>query len=315
MSLLNPFGGQGLAPRKWEVAKQLFDLSHLDVTLRPTERAMHAHEITKSELQPGEYDCVITISGDGLIHEVVNGAFSREDRDEFLEKTTFGFVPAGTANGLVQTILDQHDEVFGILNAAFLIAKGSRIKMDLTEITLEYQPETKLYMFLMMAWALVSDCDINSEVIRCIGSPRFTIWGVYRLMALRNYYGKFSVQGQKILSNKFEEIKTTEEQIDYDVNFKHLCIFNTPWIGKGMKMAPMTTLKDGTNDITLLTSDKSRLQFAKLLILQDDGDYFNGPSSRNPGALSASMGLDYLKTSSWDLKPLRKGTLPEGSTY
>ena len=41
---------------------------------------MHAYDITKSELQPGKYDCVITISGDGLIHEAVNGAFSRDDR-------------------------------------------------------------------------------------------------------------------------------------------------------------------------------------------------------------------------------------------
>ena len=104
MALLNPFGGQGLAPRKWLVAKEIFDLSHIDVTLKHTERAMHAFEITK-ELQPGEYDCVITISGDGLIHEAVNGAFSREDREEFLEKTTFGFVPAGTANGLIASIL------------------------------------------------------------------------------------------------------------------------------------------------------------------------------------------------------------------
>ena len=74
----------------------------------------------------------------------------------------------------------------------------------------------------------------------------------------------------------------------------------------------MTTIADGTNDITLLSSEKSRLQFAKLLILQDDGDYFNGPSSRNPGAISESMGLDYLKASSWSLKPRRKGTPPEG---
>ena len=78
--------------------------------------------------------------------------------------------------------------MFSIMNAAFLVAKGTRVKMDLTEITLEYQPETKLYMFLMMGWAIISDCDINSEVIRCVGPPRFTIWGVYRVLALRNYF-------------------------------------------------------------------------------------------------------------------------------
>ena len=77
LALLNPFGGRGLAPRKWETAKEIFDLCYIDVTLKHTERAMHAHEITNKEIQPGQYDGIITISGDGLIHEAVNGAMSR----------------------------------------------------------------------------------------------------------------------------------------------------------------------------------------------------------------------------------------------
>jgi sphingosine kinase len=150
---------------------------------------MHAYDIMLNELQPGDYDCVVTVSGDGLIHEAVNGVFSRADRDHFLDKTTFGFIPAGTSNGLVASILKQHDEEYGIHQAAFSIAKGSRMKMDLTELTMEYQ-EKKLYMFLSLAWAIIADCDINSEVIRCVGPPRFTIWGVYRLLNIRNYPGR-----------------------------------------------------------------------------------------------------------------------------
>jgi diacylglycerol kinase family enzyme len=73
-----------------------------------------------------------------LIHEAVNGVMSRDDREEFLEKTTFGFIPAGTANGLIASITHENDEDFSIINAAFLIAKGKRTMMDLTEITLEY---------------------------------------------------------------------------------------------------------------------------------------------------------------------------------
>ena len=99
---------------------------------------MHAHEITKTEVQIGQYDGIITISGDGLIHEAVNGAMSRQDRDEFLQKTTFGFIPAGTANGLIKSITDSVDEDFGIHNATFLIIKGKRHMMDLTELTMEY---------------------------------------------------------------------------------------------------------------------------------------------------------------------------------
>jgi len=48
---------------------------------------------------------MLTISGDGLIHESVNGAMSRPDKDELLESLTFGFIPAGTANGLHKSVM------------------------------------------------------------------------------------------------------------------------------------------------------------------------------------------------------------------
>ena len=77
----------------------------------------------------------------------------------------------------------------------------------------------------------------------------------------------------------------------------------------------MSKINDGTNDITMITSDKSRSQFAKCFIFQDEGDYFDGPRSRNPGQISPSLGMDYLKASEWKLEPERKGTVPEGSEF
>ena len=69
------------------------------------------------------------------------------------------------------------------------------MKMDLTELNLEYQPGEKLYMFLMFAWAYVSDVDINSETIRWAGSARFSMWGLYRIMAIRKYAGTITFTG------------------------------------------------------------------------------------------------------------------------
>ena len=57
-----------------------------------------------------EFDGIVTISGDGLIHEVVNGIMRRQDYKEFLEKVTIGFIPGGTANGLVKSVLDEGGE-------------------------------------------------------------------------------------------------------------------------------------------------------------------------------------------------------------
>ena len=70
--------------------------------------------------------------------------------------------------------------------------------MDLTELELEYQPNEKLYMFLSLAWAYISDCDINSEALRWAGSARFDLWGAYRIMAVRDYRGSFKFKGEKI---------------------------------------------------------------------------------------------------------------------
>lgn len=35
---------------------------------------MHGYDIVSS-IEPGEYDGIVTVSGDGLLHEVVNALF------------------------------------------------------------------------------------------------------------------------------------------------------------------------------------------------------------------------------------------------
>jgi hypothetical protein len=63
---------------------------------------------------------------------------SRPDKDEFLSQVTFGFIPAGTGNGLHKSVKDQHEENHGIHVAAFAVCKGRKKNMDLTELELEY---------------------------------------------------------------------------------------------------------------------------------------------------------------------------------
>lgn len=93
----------------------------------------------------------------------------------------FGPIPGGTSNGLVKSILDQFGENYGVQEAAYLIARGRKMKMDLMEIEGEYE-EKKIFCFLMIAWAVIADIDINSEVFRCCGDSRYTVYGVYRAL-------------------------------------------------------------------------------------------------------------------------------------
>lgn len=165
-----------------------------------TERAGHAYDLVHFDLKPGDFDGIVTVSGDGLIHEVVNGLYRRADALTIMATTAIGFIPGGSANGLVKAVLDYSGEEFSVENAAFVAAKGRVTKMDLTEIEGEYQKE-KIYSFLSTFWGILADCDINSEVLRCIGSARFTIWGIYRVLCLKTYLGSLFFTGQRI-SNK-----------------------------------------------------------------------------------------------------------------
>ena len=55
----------------------MLEKAYIDLKVMLTERAQHAHEICHSELKPDDYDSIVTVSGDGLIFEVVNGFLTR----------------------------------------------------------------------------------------------------------------------------------------------------------------------------------------------------------------------------------------------
>ena len=118
-----------------------------------------------------------------------------------MASTAIGFIPGGSANGLVKAVLDYAGEEYSIENAAFVCAKGRIARMDLTEIEAEYEKH-KIYSFLSTFWGVIADCDINSEVLRWMGSARFTVWGVYRVFCPLNYLGSILFTGQKVGSKQ-----------------------------------------------------------------------------------------------------------------
>ncbi len=152
----------------------------------------------------------MTVSGDGLLHEVINGLMIRPDWSEFKEKITVGGIPGGTGNGLVKALLHHQNENHGIDEAAWLVIRGKRAYMDLTELKLEYQVQP-IYSFLSVAWAVIADCDLNSEVLRCLGSVRFTIWGVWRCLALLRYQASLTCSGTSVRNRNGQRYIESED--------------------------------------------------------------------------------------------------------
>ena len=148
----------------------------------------------------------MTVSGDGLIHEIVNGLMRRSDwerkvevegkgRVRFKDILTIGAIPGGTGNGFIKSLLYKGNEDYDVTVAAFRVLKQRAVEVDLTEFTMEYQPHEKVYSFLSFAWSIFADIDIGSEVIRCCGPARFHIWGALRVFFTRDYFASLRYVG------------------------------------------------------------------------------------------------------------------------
>ncbi|KAG9318886.1 ATP-NAD kinase-like domain-containing protein [Chiua virens] len=167
--LINPYGGPGKARQIF--AQQVEPILRaagctLDVTL--TTRAGHAMEIVQNiDLT---YDALVVVSGDGLIHEVMNG-LAKHATPEKAFSIPIAPIPAGSGNGLSLNILGLHDGLDPCA-AALNVLKGQPMKVDLFSFT---QGNQKRVSFMSQTVGLMADVDIETEHLRWMGDLRFVL--------------------------------------------------------------------------------------------------------------------------------------------
>ncbi|XP_047384162.1 sphingosine kinase 2 isoform X3 [Sciurus carolinensis] len=158
-----------------------------------TERQNHARELVQG-LSLSEWDGIVTLSGDGLLFEVLNGLLDRPDWEEAV-KMPVGILPCGSGNALAGAV-NRHggfEPALGLdllLNCSLLLCRGGGHPLDLLSVTLA--SGSRCFSFLSVAWGFVSDVDIQSERFRALGSARFTLGTVLGLAALHTYRGRLS---------------------------------------------------------------------------------------------------------------------------
>ncbi|XP_068785280.1 sphingosine kinase 2 [Struthio camelus] len=192
--LLNPFGGRGRALR-WCRSHVLPMLAEAGVAfnLVQTERANHARELVTG-ISLAEWDGIVTLSGDGLLYEVVNGLMARRDWAAAL-RTPLGILPCGSGNALAGAVnfhagLPPALGVELLQNCAVLLCHGAPSPLDLVAVTTA--SGARCFSFLSVAWGFVSDVDVESERYRRVGAARFALGTALRLAALHTYRGRLS---------------------------------------------------------------------------------------------------------------------------
>uniref|UniRef100_A0A8C8IJW9 sphingosine kinase n=1 Tax=Oncorhynchus tshawytscha TaxID=74940 RepID=A0A8C8IJW9_ONCTS len=216
--LVNPFSGRGQAMQWCQThILPMIREANISYNLIQTERQNHARELIK-EISLPQWDGIIIVSGDGLLHEVINGLMERPDW-ELAIKTPVGILPCGSGNALAGSI--NHHAGYDmclreplLLNCCFQLCRGGVKPMDLVSVTTSPTPSQngrpslprRMFSFLSVAWGFVSDVDIESERYRGLGSARFTLGTLVRLASLRSYKGRLSYLPPSIVATSPDAI-------------------------------------------------------------------------------------------------------------
>ncbi|KAJ7940613.1 ATP-NAD kinase-like domain-containing protein [Mycena leptocephala] len=165
--IINPHGGnkKGVAVFN-KTVEPILRAAQCTLDIIHTTRGGHAYEIAQSISL--DYDAMVIVSGDGLIHEVLNGfAHHKQPMNAF--RIPLAPVPTGTGNGLSLNILGLADG-FDVCAAALNVIKGLPMKVDVFSVT---QNGKRSISFMSQSLGLAADLDIGTENLRWMGETRF----------------------------------------------------------------------------------------------------------------------------------------------
>ncbi|MBW0491857.1 hypothetical protein O181_031572 [Austropuccinia psidii MF-1] len=206
--IVNPYGGSGQGQKIWSsIVEPILSASTATFTVNFTTHPGHATQIGQA-IDLNQIDVVVCVSGDGIVHELINGLGRRQDAGLALRKLSLASIPAGSGNALSANHLGPQDARNTIL-AALTVLKGKSAPLDLCSVTQLPDPvaETQTNVepvrtlsFLSTAFGLMADLDVGTESWRWMGETRFILG--YLLGALRNRQQRVRLDLQVVEDDK-----------------------------------------------------------------------------------------------------------------
>lgn len=208
--MVNPFGGQGAAQRLFaSEVEPLFRAAGCNIDVQKTTHSGHAVEIAR-ELNVDDYDVVACASGDGLPHEVFNGLAQQKRPRRALRKVAVVQLPCGSGNAMSINLNGTNSPSF----AALAVVKGVRTPLDLMAVT---QGEKQYWSFLSQSVGIIADCDLGTENMRWMGSARFTVGLLARLLGKTIYPAELAVKvdiaDKQAIKSAYQDARSQHEEV------------------------------------------------------------------------------------------------------
>ncbi|KIM58901.1 hypothetical protein SCLCIDRAFT_1050178 [Scleroderma citrinum Foug A] len=186
--LVNPHGGPGKARSIYtDKVEPILRAAGCALDVTYTTHANHAVEIIEDSSL--DYDAVVVVSGDGLIHEVLNG-FLKHARSDKAFCIPIAPIPAGSGNGLSLNLLGLQDGL-DPRAAALNVLKGYPLKIDLFSFT---QGNRKRVSFMSQTVGIIADLDMETEHLRWMGDFRFVVGFLQNVVKRPTCQMEFSIK-------------------------------------------------------------------------------------------------------------------------
>ena len=134
-----------------------------------------------------KYKGIVVVSGDGLVHEIINGLMERNDWSTAIQ-TPISQIGAGSGNAFSTSISFLSNETYQDVSLeklatsmAFLMLKSKPEPLDLIKVQLANKQI--IHSFLNIEWCIVADVDLESENYRYFGGLRFFIGMIKRIIS------------------------------------------------------------------------------------------------------------------------------------
>jgi len=120
---------------------------------------------------------IFIMGGDGTVHEVINGMMKNKNKD--ILDSHICHVPIGSGNAIATSL-----NIYNVNDALIVYARDHVKKVDLTKIE---GNNLEIYSVLNILYGMISDIDIQSEWLRCLGELRFAIYAIWLILFGKTY--------------------------------------------------------------------------------------------------------------------------------
>jgi hypothetical protein len=175
MIVLNPFGGTRKAQKLFKtIVEPLLQLVNIKYEKMETQYSKHAIEIAQ-KMDPKKYCALVSISGDGVFHELINGLLLRPDWKE-ARMLPISIIGSGSGNAMSKNLnaVNAGEAMISILN-------GHVQQLDIFSY---YHNNSLWFSHLSLTWTFIADIDIERCVLDSADCEVIVIAGWARTVSL-----------------------------------------------------------------------------------------------------------------------------------